>query len=231
MAGFHHRACVEVDPDCCATLRLNRKWLVEQADLRVFDGAPFVGKVDLFAGGLPCPPFSVAGKQLGERDERNLFPAALRLIEQIKPRAVMIENVKGLLGPSFADYRASIEQGFTDLGFVVTWKLLNASDFGVPQLRPRALMVALPADMMDLFKWPKGRVPHIAIVTGEPLPSRLASVAPGTGDIDCVYHFALQELIEAVGALGQSEASEMLALMIEGRRLRDISDLPLDLAT
>jgi len=142
MAGFHHLACVEVDPDCCATLRLNRKWLVEQADLRFFDGAPFVGKVDLFAGGLPCPPFSVAGKQLGERDERNLFPAALRLIEQIKPRAVMIENVKGLLGPSFEGYRASIEKGFKDLGFAVTWKLLNASDFGVPQLRPRALMVA-----------------------------------------------------------------------------------------
>jgi len=155
MAGFHHLACVEVDPDCCATLRLNRKWLVEQADLRFFDGAPFVGKVDLFAGGLPCPPFSVAGKQLGERDERNLFPAALRLIEQIKPRAVMIENVKGLLGPSFEGYRASIEKGFKDLGFAVTWKLLNASDFGVPQLRPRALMVALPEEMMDLFKWPR----------------------------------------------------------------------------
>jgi DNA (cytosine-5)-methyltransferase 1 len=155
MAGFQHLACVEVDPDCCETLRLNRKWLVRQEDLRSFDGAPFAGEVDLFAGGLPCPPFSVAGKQLGERDERNLFPAALRLVEQIRPRAVMIENVKGLLGPSFEGYRTSIEQGFRELGFVVTWKLLNASDFGVPQLRPRALMVALPAEIMDLFRWPR----------------------------------------------------------------------------
>ncbi len=155
MAGYRHLACVEIDPDCCATLRMNRNWRVEEADLRSLDGSPFAGKVDLFAGGLPCPPFSVAGKQLGERDERNLFPAALRLIEEIKPRAVMIENVKGLLGPSFEAYRASIEEGFRDLGFVVTWKLLNASDFGVPQLRPRAIMVALPADTMDLFRWPK----------------------------------------------------------------------------
>ena len=87
------------------------------------------------------------------------------------------------------------------------------------------------SEALNLIRSRKGRVPHIAIVTGEPLPSRLASVALGTGDIDCVYHFALQELIEAVGALGQSEASEMLAIMIEGRRLRDIADLPLDLAT
>ena len=87
------------------------------------------------------------------------------------------------------------------------------------------------SEALKLIRSRKGRVPHIAIVTGEPLPSRLASVALGTGDIDCVYHFALQELVEAVDALGQSEASEMLAIMIEGRRLRDIADLPLDLAT
>ena len=87
------------------------------------------------------------------------------------------------------------------------------------------------SEALNLIRSRKGRTPHIAIVTGEPLPSRLASVALGTGDIDCVYHFALLELIEAVKELGQSEASEMLEIMIEGRRLRDISDLPLDLAT
>ena len=87
------------------------------------------------------------------------------------------------------------------------------------------------SEALNLIRSRKGRVPHIAIVTGEPLPSRLASVALGTGDIDCVYHFALQELIEGVDALGQSEARDMLTIMIEGRRLRDISDLPLDLAT
>ncbi len=76
----------------------------------------------------------------------------------------------------------------------------------------------------------KGRVPHIVVVTGEPLPGRIASIALGTGDIDCVYHFALPELIDAVRASEYSDSEEMLETMVNGRRLRDISDLPLDLA-
>ncbi len=78
-----------------------------QADLREFDAADFKG-VDLVSGGLPCPPFSVAGKQLGETDDRNLFPAAIRVIEQVRPRAVMIENVRGILDAVFVDYRKFI---------------------------------------------------------------------------------------------------------------------------
>ena len=154
MAGFSHLACVEVDKDCCATLRLNRPWNVEEVDLQLFDGRPYAGKVDLFAGGLPCPPFSVAGKQLGEKDERNLFPTALSLIDVIRPRAVMIENVKGLLTPAFAAYRTFIEESLRELGYSTQWKLINASDFGVPQLRPRAVMVALPDVIADFFRWP-----------------------------------------------------------------------------
>lgn len=76
----------------------------------------------------------------------------------------------------------------------------------------------------------KGRQPHIAVVTGEPTPSRLASLALGTGDIDCVYHFALYKLQKAVANSGNDEALNMLNTMIEGKRLKDISDLPLDLA-
>lgn len=76
----------------------------------------------------------------------------------------------------------------------------------------------------------KGHIPHIAVVTGEPMPTRIASIALGTGDIDCVYHFALHELREAVRDMKDEAAIESLTMMIEGRRLRDISDLPFDLA-
>lgn len=75
----------------------------------------------------------------------------------------------------------------------------------------------------------KGRAPHIAVVTGEPSPSRIASLALGTGDVDTVYHFALPELVEATSALNNDEARMTLDTLIQGRRLRDIADLPLDL--
>jgi hypothetical protein len=76
----------------------------------------------------------------------------------------------------------------------------------------------------------KGHIPHIVAVTAEPLPTRLASLALGTGDLDCVYHFALPELRSATERVGGPEQLEMLLAMIDGRRLRDISDLPFDLA-
>jgi len=83
---------------------------------------------------------------------------------------------------------------------------------------------------LNLVKNRKGRVPHIAVVTAEPTPARIASIALGTGEIDCVYHFALPELEAALQALDFSDASLMLRTMIDGKRLRDIADLPLDLA-
>jgi len=86
------------------------------------------------------------------------------------------------------------------------------------------------SEALNLIRNRKGRVPHIAVMTAEPLPSRLSSLALGTGDIDCVYHFALPELKKAVEALGNDDSRELLSIMIEGKRLRDISDLPLDLA-
>jgi NgoMIV restriction enzyme len=86
------------------------------------------------------------------------------------------------------------------------------------------------SEALNLIRNRKGRVPHIVAVVGEPTPSRLSSIALGTGDLDCVYHFALYELQNAVEELGQSEAENLLAIMIEGKRLKDISDLPLDLA-
>ncbi len=86
------------------------------------------------------------------------------------------------------------------------------------------------SEALNLIRNRKGRLPHIAVVTGEPLPSRIASIALGTGDIDCVYHFALPELVEALNNLEYPDAQEMVKIMIDGRRLRDIADLPLDLA-
>jgi len=86
------------------------------------------------------------------------------------------------------------------------------------------------SEALNLIRNRKGRLPHIVVVTGEPLPSRLSAIALGTGDIDCVYHFALPELTAAVEELGHSDSLESLRIMISGRRLKDISDLPLDLA-
>lgn len=156
-AGFAHRALVEIDAHCRATLSLNRPgWNVEQgdqADLTQFDARAYAG-VDLVAGGLPCPPFSVAGKQLGAGDERNMFPDALRVIDETKPRAVMIENVRGFLDAVFSDYRLHLRAELRRMGYVTDWRLFNASDFGVPQLRPRVVIVAIRDDLADGFSWP-----------------------------------------------------------------------------
>lgn len=82
---------------------------------------------------------------------------------------------------------------------------------------------------LNLVRNRKGRLPHITVITGEPTPSRISSIALGTGDIDHVYHFALHELLDTVKDLGMSDAEDSINMMIEGKRLRDISDLPLDL--
>lgn len=153
-AGFEHSGLVEIDHHACATLRLNRpKWGVFEQDLDTFSGKPFKG-IDLLAGGLPCPPFSVAGKQLGKADERNLFPAALRLVDEIRPKAIMIENVRGILDATFEDYRNYIATTLKKLGYASDWRLINASDFGVPQLRPRVILVAIDKKRSGEFAWP-----------------------------------------------------------------------------
>ena len=167
-AGFRHSALIEIEPDYAATLRLNRpNWDVRCADMNGFDGRPFEG-IDMFAGGLPCPPFSMAGKQLGERDERNLFPAAIRLIDEIRPKAIMIENVRGFLSAVFEDYRNGLKSQLEKLGYKTDWRLLNASDFGVPQLRPRVVIVAMRKEYVDAFDWPTA-LPHNPPTVGETL--------------------------------------------------------------
>lgn len=155
MAGFKHIALVEYEKKYCETLKKNRpEWNIICEDVKNFSGKPYRNKIDLLAGGVPCPPFSVAGKQLGSDDERDLFPEALRLIEEINPKAVMLENVRGFLDPTFKDYRESILKRIDELGYNVQIKLLNASDYGVPQLRPRIVIVGIRKDVQGKFNYP-----------------------------------------------------------------------------
>jgi DNA (cytosine-5)-methyltransferase 1 len=156
-AGFEHVAAIEIDEDACRTLIANRPgWDVIHADVRDVSGHFYEG-VDLLAGGVPCPPFSIAGKRLGKDDERDLFPEALRLTREMRPRAVMIENVKGFAGRPFESYRAELATQFSALGYSTRWRVLNASHFGVPQLRPRFILVALDDANDSAFEWPSVR--------------------------------------------------------------------------
>lgn len=172
-AGFDCAVAVEIDGDCCTTLRLNRpRWDVREDDMRQVDGNRWRG-VDLFAAGVPCPPFSIAGKQLGTDDDRDMFPAALRLIGEMRPRAVLLENVPGFASAKFAGYRQSLFASLSRLGYRTAWRVLQAADYGVPQLRPRFILVGLPEDRMPYFEWPT-RLPGVLTV-GDALSDIMAS--------------------------------------------------------
>ncbi|MBG0819407.1 DNA (cytosine-5-)-methyltransferase [Planomonospora sp. ID91781] len=190
-AGFRHRALIEVDTHACMTLEQNLNELRGRGECKVFkeDLKKFTQsserqpdqfnlsslgidgeQIDLLAGGVPCPPFSLAGKQLGQDDERDLFPVMLDMVEAIKPRAVMIENVRGLLSEKFFDYRLSIIKRLKELEYeTVEWDLVEARNFGVPQLRPRAILIALQRKYRPYFP---GRIPH-----GDGDPAKFNTVA------------------------------------------------------
>ena len=172
MAGFEHVALVEYEKDYCDTLKRNRpNWNVICGDIRDFDGLKYRFQVDLLAGGVPCPPFSVAGKQLGAEDERDLFPEMLRLVGEICPKAVMIENVRGFLDPVFEGYRKNIFEQLDKLGYKAKIKLLQASDYGVPQLRPRIVIIGIRKDIRKEFEYP------------EPRPAETKTVGETLGDL------------------------------------------------
>ncbi|HVL90280.1 MAG TPA: DNA cytosine methyltransferase [Actinomycetota bacterium] len=155
-AAFHHLALVEIEEPACRTLKLNRpEWPVVRADVRDFHARGLRGQVDLLAAGVPCPPFSVAGKQLGADDERDLFPEVIRLAKETNPRAVFVENVPGLLESRFDGYRTQVLEQLDSLGYEGEWRKFNASDFEVPQLRPRALLVAAKRPTWKRFTWPE----------------------------------------------------------------------------
>ena len=153
-AGFTSEALVEIDSPSCDTLLANRpNWRVLKSDVREFDARPFRG-IDLLAGGVPCPPFSIAGKQLGSDDDRDLFPEALRIVDECRPKVVMLENVRGFLSAIFQDYRVHLKTNLEAMGYKTDWHLLNACDFGVSQLRPRVVIVAIQKEFASYFHWP-----------------------------------------------------------------------------
>ncbi|MFF2011141.1 DNA cytosine methyltransferase [Streptomyces sp. NPDC058195] len=175
-AGFEHALLIEMDKSACETLRHNRpQWKVHEGDLREYvrSGAAEALKsevgIDLLAGGVPCPPFSLAGKQLGRDDDRDLFPTMIELAQQLDPPAIMIENVRGLMQSKFDGYREEIMRDLRNLGYECDWRELQAGDFGVSQLRPRSVLVALKPEYWKRFNaegWhlpPEDQVPALSV--------------------------------------------------------------------
>jgi DNA (cytosine-5)-methyltransferase 1 len=156
-AGFDHALAVELDAYASQTLRDNTDWKVAEgdvADLAVWNPRDYEG-VDLLAGGVPCPPFSIAGKQLGSSDERDLFAWAVEQVGVMRPRALLLENVRGLAANRFAAYRQRILDRLAEFGYVADWRLLHSADFGVAQLRPRFVLVAMKPEDAAYFRWPE----------------------------------------------------------------------------
>jgi DNA (cytosine-5)-methyltransferase 1 len=174
-AGFAHEGVVEIDAVACETLRLNRgaEWKIIEGDLADVDGRAFQ-YVDLLSGGVPCPPFSIAGKQLGQNDDRDLFPQALRLVEEVSPRAVLLENVRGLAARRFDGYRAQVLGQLESLGYKTWWDVVYASEHGVPQLRPRFVLVAIKQPWATGFRWPEPS-PGLPATVGEVLVDLMSS--------------------------------------------------------
>ncbi|MCQ6251797.1 DNA cytosine methyltransferase [Streptomyces malaysiensis] len=158
LAGFGHEVAVELDENAVNTLRKNRpSWDVRHGDVAdegVWNPKEYLG-IDLFAGGVPCPPFSIAGKQLGATDERDLFAWAVETAGKMQPRAILLENVRGLSMPRFSAYRQHVKDRLKELGYWSDWKLLQASNYGVPQLRPRFVLVAMRDEDAQWFEWPE----------------------------------------------------------------------------
>lgn len=161
-----------------ATLKANRPgWEVaigDVADPAIWTAASkkklaTPGGFDLLAGGVPCPPFSIAGKQLGADDERDLFAWAVEQCAILQPKALLLENVRGLSMPRFSGYRQHILDRLAEMDYVAEWRLLHASDFGVPQLRPRFVLVALKDQYAPYFRWPslKPEPPSVGVTLAE----------------------------------------------------------------
>jgi DNA (cytosine-5)-methyltransferase 1 len=154
-------------------LKHNRpKLQVVNADIRTIRGRDF-GEVDLVSAGVPCPPFSIAGKQLGASDERDLFPEAIRIIREASPLAVMLENVPGLASAKFKSYRLALLKKLRRLGYEPGCSVLQASEFGVSQRRPRFIVVGIRKELAPHFSWP---LPQLAPPTvGEKLLDLMAA--------------------------------------------------------
>lgn len=189
--GFLHRGVVELDHDACSSMLANqelgtehiRDWPIHEADVREIKFSHFGENLDLVAGGVPCQPWSLGGKHKGQEDRRNLFPEMIRAVRETRPKAVLIENVKGLLRSAFASYFEYIllsltypalaprpgepwqqhvkrleqhhsSKRATSPQYKVVFRLLNAADYGVPQRRERVFMVAFRSDVDAEWSFP-----------------------------------------------------------------------------
>jgi site-specific DNA-cytosine methylase len=183
-AGFWHKGIIEKNPEAVATLRANRpKWPIIEADINTVDVSRFEG-VDLIAGGLPCQPYSQAGERRGAADERDLFDRALEIIEQVRPKAVMIENVVGITQVTHGLRRLAVYAELERLGYDADWRVIEGPVFGLGQNRRRAILVAMERGMMHRFRWP--------------LPPEMVPTSVGT---------LLQDLMGARGWKGLDEWS------------------------
>lgn len=185
-AGFRHVLAIELDKQAAETLRHNLVKVLgydekeaadtvrigDVADPEVWDPDEYRG-IDLLAGGVPCPPFSIAGKQLGATDERDLFAWAVELCGRVQPKALLLENVKGLSGSRFTAYRQRVLDRLREYGYITEWRLLQADDYGVSQLRPRFVLVALKPEYAEYFEWPE-KNPERPPTVGELLKDLMA---------------------------------------------------------
>ncbi|MGW2216991.1 DNA cytosine methyltransferase [Nonomuraea sp. NPDC001684] len=177
-AGFNPVALIDNDPHSCATLRANRPtWRVLSTDLRDFVGSEHDGvlDVDLLSGGLPSAPYTVAGKQHGANDERDLLKVAIYLAMEVQPRAILLETTPTLLtSPKFSASRAFVMEELGDLGYAIEWKILDAQDFGVPQARRSSVLIAMRSSYFARFSWPQsqGRAPTVGEALQESMADR-----------------------------------------------------------
>lgn len=190
-AGFHHTDLYEWDKDSCDNINYNihngydaiRDWRIHNVDVRDVDYSPFEDRIQVVAGGPPCQPFSLGGKHAANKDKRDMFPEAIRAVREIRPKAFIFENVKGLLRKSFSTYfnyillqlqhpevtrnpeetweghLSRLERHHTagieeGLGYNVVFRLLNAADYGVPQQRFRVILVGFRNDCHIQWAFP-----------------------------------------------------------------------------
>jgi DNA (cytosine-5)-methyltransferase 1 len=153
-AGFHHDALIEFDPAACETLRVNRPgWPVFETDVVDVDFAAYEG-IDLLTAGAPCQPFSTAGRRRLDEDPRNMFPEVLRAVRTARPRALLLENVSGMLKGDARAYFDRILGRLRERGYDVSWRLVNCADYGVPQRRQRVFVVGVRRDLGVRWEWP-----------------------------------------------------------------------------
>jgi len=169
MAGWSVVAGLECDETAHATAQRNMPDIQHACeDVRGIDFRQFRG-IDLVAGGPPCQPFSVSGKQLGNQDFRDMVPEFIRAVKQAKPRAFLMENVHGLATSRFTPYLHAKIDELAELGYDVHWEVLNSADYGVPQKRLRLFIVGLPAGTPFQFPLPthgpRGRQPYNTVET------------------------------------------------------------------